>query len=199
MDIWKHSELSALKFGGKAEDYLDIHKFLDASKLFYFNVKHRVMLHHTFGVSLCIEAFGDLIPNSARKKVLTRDIACEHLKEDLGGQVPTLSDWFSQTEELLASPLDQIQKIEDPSLRNFLLKPYLFSGIENSLLITWSDFGVALTERFLGVEKALALRAHLPAERSIKKALKKYQFSARWQYSPDVDQLNLLTKRKHEN
>ncbi len=34
MNIWKHSLLSAKKFGGKPEDYFEIHKFLDSSKLF---------------------------------------------------------------------------------------------------------------------------------------------------------------------
>ena len=194
MDIWKHSELSASKFGGLPQDYIEIHKFLDSSKLFYFNVKHRALLHHTFGISLCIQLFGDVLKNSQQKKILVRDIAGEHLKEDLNGQVPTLYDWFYDNPPLAPPSLDRILHIEDQPLRAFVLKPYLDSGIEDTLLLTFSDFGVALTERLLGTEKALALRTILPAERRVKSFLKEFKFSKPWQYSPDMDQLKWIKK-----
>lgn len=55
MNYWKHSLLFKKKFGGNAEDYLHIHKFLDMSKLFYFSNKHRILLHHTYGIDLCVQ------------------------------------------------------------------------------------------------------------------------------------------------
>ncbi len=96
MDIWKHSELSAVKFGGIAKDYFKIHKFIDSSKLFYFNVKHRSILHHMYGVELCIRLFGDTIRNNDNQVRLVRDIAVEHLKEDLNGRIPTVKEWFEK-------------------------------------------------------------------------------------------------------
>ncbi len=199
MDIWKHSELSAVKFGGAPEDYFEVHKFLDSSKLFFFNIKHRALLHHTFGISLCIMALGDLVSNSDGQKILVRDIASEHLKEDLNGQVPTLADWFTQANEPISPTLKQALAIGDSRLRDFVLKPYLDSGIENTLMITFSDFGVSLVERFLGTETALALRHHLPAQHTVKSMLRKFPFTERWQYSPDMSQMQLLTNRSHES
>ncbi|MEL6972750.1 MAG: hypothetical protein AAFZ63_17895 [Bacteroidota bacterium] len=61
MNYYDHSLLSVRKFGGAPEDYLSIHKFLDSSKLFYHHAKHRLLLHHLFGVELTIQKFGDLI------------------------------------------------------------------------------------------------------------------------------------------
>ena len=157
MDIWKHSELSAIKFGGVAEDYLKIHKFIDSSKLFYFNVKHRSILHHMYGVELCIRLFGDTIINQDQNIRLVRDIAAEHLKEDLNGRIPTVKEWFEKNSQLI-DPLERIQTIEDQKLKDFIFEPYLKSGIKSSFLITYSDFGVSLVKELYGFEKALTLR-----------------------------------------
>jgi len=55
-----HSESSSVRFGGIATDYLRIHKFLDQSKLYLADWRHRALLHTTFGVALCEQFFGDL-------------------------------------------------------------------------------------------------------------------------------------------
>ncbi|MBC9908934.1 DUF6915 family protein [Chitinophaga varians] len=94
MNYWKHSLLSKKKFDGEAADYLHIHKFLDSSKLFYFNLRHRILLHHTYGIDLCTKKFGETLVNSSNQTILVRDIAAEHCKEDLLGVVPTLNQWF---------------------------------------------------------------------------------------------------------
>jgi len=77
MDIWTHSLLSEKKFGGKPEDYYEIHKFMDSSKLFYFHVKHRMLLHNTFGIEICIRLFGDyiqiVIPKPSLFEILLRN------------------------------------------------------------------------------------------------------------------------------
>lgn len=64
MNIWDHSRLSKRKFGGVETDYFDIHKFLDSSKLFYFHAKHRLLLHHLYGIEITILKFGDCFNKS---------------------------------------------------------------------------------------------------------------------------------------
>lgn len=88
-DILVHSESSAKKFGGVAEDYAPIHKLLDSSKLFLADWRHRALLHTTFGVFICEQVFGDFYTRpSDGQKVATRTIATQHIVEDLGC-VPT--------------------------------------------------------------------------------------------------------------
>jgi hypothetical protein len=88
MDYRKHSLLSKKKFGGDANDYMALHKFMDTSKLFSFDVRHRILLHNTYGIHICIQKFGDVLTNSDGLAMLVRDVAAEHCKEDLMGVVP---------------------------------------------------------------------------------------------------------------
>jgi hypothetical protein len=79
-----HSESSARRFGGVVEDYVAIHKFLDQSKLYIADWRHRALLHNTFGVSLCEQLFGDLYRRpSDGQMVATRTIAEVHILEDM--------------------------------------------------------------------------------------------------------------------
>lgn len=79
-----HAESSAKKFGGIAEDYLPIHKFLDQSKLFIADWRHRCLLHNTLGIALCEQLFGDFYTRpSDGAKVCTRTVAEVHIVEDL--------------------------------------------------------------------------------------------------------------------
>ncbi|MEO0896680.1 MAG: hypothetical protein AAFY71_09805 [Bacteroidota bacterium] len=194
MDILTHSKLSVYKFGGKVEDYYDIHKFIDSSKLFLFHAKHRSVLHHTFGIELCLRLFGDTIRISSGESKMVRDIAAEHLKEDLAGRVPTIQDWFVEKPDLF-DPLTYIDTLRDKELKEFVLQPYLNSGLKSSLLITFSDFGVEMVQKCLGLEKAMMLRRVIPSEYSLRQILKEFRFTQRWQYSPDMKQLNLINKK----
>jgi hypothetical protein len=79
-----HSESSARRFGGVAEDYVPIHKFLDQSKLYLADWRHRALLHTTFGVSLCEQFFGDLYRRESDGGIAaTRTIAEVHILEDM--------------------------------------------------------------------------------------------------------------------
>lgn len=49
MKPFRHARNSAKLWGGKPEDYQDIHDFLDQSKATYADVRHRALLHHTLG------------------------------------------------------------------------------------------------------------------------------------------------------
>jgi len=54
----QHAQSSARKFGGRAEDYIAIHSWFDASKAFLADFRHRALRHHSEGVFLCEQIFG---------------------------------------------------------------------------------------------------------------------------------------------
>lgn len=104
-----HSKRSVLKFGGKIEDYIDIHNFFDQTKAFIPDASHRLVLHNAFGIFLCEQQFGEIvvhngqykrmpyITNSDGNQVSVRDIAEAHVIEDLGC-IPTLQDCWKVVE-----------------------------------------------------------------------------------------------------
>ncbi len=196
MNIWDHSRLSVRKFGGTEVDYFAIHKFLDSSKLFYFHAKHRLLLHHLFGIELAIEKFGDYLENATGKTVLVRDIAAEHLKEDLSGKVPSLYEWLSEQGDAWAADL-VLPQFENAELEKFVLRPYLKSNLKASLLLTFSDFGVYLAGEFLDLKAAQTLRAMIKPEQTVKHYLSQFKFTQRWQFHPDPKELAWLKDSNH--
>jgi hypothetical protein len=88
-----HGMVSAKKFGGKPEDYQKIHDFIDSSKAHIADIRHRALLHSSFGIYLCELVFGVNIVNSDGDLVSVRDIAEEHVIEDLG-RIPSVQDWL---------------------------------------------------------------------------------------------------------
>lgn len=187
MNYWKHSLLSKKKFGGEATDYLVIHKFIDSSKLFYFDIKHRILLHNTYGIALCVHKFGDTLVNSENKVLLVRDIAAEHCKEDLMGVVPTLNNWFKYVDDSLPGFIKPINP-SDSTLKEFVLQPLLMSGLKSTLIITHSNFGIYLAKEFLGLEYAQELANHLEGA-YINELLQYIKLLDRWQFTPDLKQL----------
>jgi len=195
MDYRKHSLLSKKKFGGDVDDYLQLHKFMDCSKLFSFDVRHRILLHNTYGIHLCIQKFGDVLTNSDQQRMLVRDIAAEHCKEDLMGVVPTINQWLKYTDASLADMIKPINP-SDKVLKEFVMMPLMMSGLKTSLMITHSNFGVYLANEILGVEYALELAKQLP-ETNVKDLLRLIKLGERWQYSPDLKQLNEIERESN--
>ena len=91
-----HSKMSVKKWGGKVEDYLPIHEWLDGTKVAFCDFRHRALRHHSFGVFEAEKVFGVSIINADGREIPTRYIAELHIKEDCGGIVPTVSDWLSR-------------------------------------------------------------------------------------------------------
>jgi hypothetical protein len=89
------AERSARKWGGKPADYVEVHRWFDATKQCLFDVRHRMVLHNAFGVLLCEQVFGAAITNSAGRRVFIRDIGLQHVREDLGC-IPTLADCLAE-------------------------------------------------------------------------------------------------------
>ena len=90
-----HARISVKTHGGKLEDYMAIHEFIDHSKSSVADVRHRAMLHSAWGIYLVGQVFGELMTNSEGKLVAVRDIAEEHVLQDLGF-IPTMQDWLEK-------------------------------------------------------------------------------------------------------
>lgn len=90
-----HAKVSVKRHGGRVEDYLPIHDFIDSSKIAMPDVRHRAVLHSSFGCYMAERIFGTYITNAAGKDVSVRDIAEEHIQEDLGF-IPTIENWLEE-------------------------------------------------------------------------------------------------------
>jgi hypothetical protein len=80
---FQHARGSVARWGGKTDDYILIHDFLDSSKAHVPDMRHRMLLHHSFGIYLCEQVFGTTIVNSDGRAVSVRDIAEHHVIEDI--------------------------------------------------------------------------------------------------------------------
>ncbi len=117
-----HAERSAKKWGGTAQDYLALHQWFDATKGHLPDNRHRMLLHNSFGLLLAEQVFGPSIQNSAGRRVFTRDLAAQHILEDLGfiptvaqclGDLP-LRPWMAGSRKILAT---------SPSLHSLPITP----------------------------------------------------------------------------
>jgi hypothetical protein len=93
MKPYLHARVSVKKWGGVPEDYLKVHDFLDESKAHFADMRHRALLHNTWGVYLCERLFGHNIKNSDNRLVSVRDIAEQHIIDDMG-RIPSVQDYF---------------------------------------------------------------------------------------------------------
>ena len=89
-----HAKSSVKKFGGRIKDYKKIHQFMDSSKAHFADVRHRAILHSTFGCFIVEMIFVNTIINSDGGEVYVRDIAEQHIIEDLGF-IPCVSDYLN--------------------------------------------------------------------------------------------------------
>ncbi len=90
-----HAERSAKKWGGVADDYLAIHQWFDATRGHCPDVRHRLVLHNSFGILLAEQVFGAAITNADGRRVFVRDIGTRHVLEDFGF-IPTLAECLAE-------------------------------------------------------------------------------------------------------
>ncbi|MEQ2006205.1 MAG: hypothetical protein ABMA26_05355 [Limisphaerales bacterium] len=90
-----HARSSARRYGGKAEDYIAIHERMDSTKSVHAEATHRCVFHSAFGIYLIESIFGRVLVNSDGREVIVRDIAEQHVVEDLGF-IPSLTDWLHE-------------------------------------------------------------------------------------------------------
>lgn len=93
MKPYIHARCSRRNFGGVENDYLAIHDFIDSSKMCMPDMRHRAILHSSFGIFIAEKVFGTYIVNSDGKVVQVRDIAEKHVIEDMG-KIPTVEDYL---------------------------------------------------------------------------------------------------------
>lgn len=89
-----HAKTSVKKWGGRVEDYLDIHEFIDSSKAHVADMRHRILLHSSFGIYIAQQVFGPIRYNSEGRLYAVRDIAEDHVLEDLG-TIPSVERWLA--------------------------------------------------------------------------------------------------------
>ncbi len=141
-----HSQISVKKRGGKIEDYLQIHDFIDSTKELCSDNRHRI-LHTMWGIRrVIVPIFGHSIINSDNKTVNVKDL-CEqdHILPDYQNRfIPTLSDFVSSIKKSAIDNLDfdkfsQSYK-QDSELFNLLMSPLSNTGMKASLLITHNSW-----------------------------------------------------------
>jgi hypothetical protein len=93
MKPYIHAQNSVRKHGGRPEDYLPIHDFLDMSKAAHADMRHRAILHNSLGPYICERVFGHTLINSDGRTVHVRDLAEEHIIEDMG-RIPAVSEYL---------------------------------------------------------------------------------------------------------
>lgn len=93
MKPYIHAQNSVRAFGGKVEDYLPVHDFLDESKAHFPDMRHRALLHSSWGIYLAERVLGHTIVNSDGRIVQVRDVAERHIIEDMG-RIPTVQDYL---------------------------------------------------------------------------------------------------------
>ena len=120
MKAFLHGKIHAKKYGGIGEDYADIDDFIDSTKIAVPDVRHRAILHSAFGCFLVERIFGRTRINSEGKEYSPRDVAEDHIQQDLGF-IPTMEQyllnmqiqpWMSGTEKSNRSTKKFI-KLED--------------------------------------------------------------------------------------
>lgn len=89
-----HAKTSVKIWGGRPEDYVPIHDWFDATKEVFADARHRALRHHSQGIFEAERVFGSVIVNSDGREVPVRYIGEQHVKEDCGGRIPTVADWF---------------------------------------------------------------------------------------------------------
>lgn len=93
MKPFLHSKIHAKKYGGKPEDYADIDDFIDSSKACIADVRHRAILHSSFGCFIIESVFGRTRINSSGREYSPRDVAEDHILQDLGF-IPTVEHYL---------------------------------------------------------------------------------------------------------
>ena len=149
MNAMQHARISAKRWGGEAEDYYEVHRFIDSTKSLCSDARHRI-LHTLWGInSVVVPIYGHSLLNSAGKSVDLKDL-CErdHLLVDYQQRfIPTLAD-FVRAIDPSRLPVGFEQKIEkihqhysdQPQLSQILLSPLALTGKLHSLLLTHNSW-----------------------------------------------------------
>lgn len=160
MNPTHHSELSVKRYGGKIENYFEVHSFCDASKEINSTNRHRIFTHNMWFLRrVIVPIFGATITNSDNKKVDVKDMMeVDHFMADFKNKnIPTLSDYVSlvQEKEDDAARLEQFQTehknlFDNDEINDLMVSPFAQTGKLVSLFITHNSWFVCeiLTKLF---------------------------------------------------
>lgn len=97
---YTHSLSSSRRFGGKPEDYLAIHEFIDQQKIVFPDNRGRALTHNSWFIySILPRVFGTVVTNSDGKPVSVSLLGEYHVLEDYGGRfIPSPQDWLQEIE-----------------------------------------------------------------------------------------------------
>ena len=166
-----HSKISVNKRGGRIEDYLPIHSFMDSTKEICSDNRHRI-LHTMWGIRrVIIPIFGNSLINSSGKEVNIKDLCEEdHILPDFRNKfIPTVNDFVISYNGL---PVDK-EKIKqvfsiyqhDKEITNLLLSPLSLTGRLESLLITHNSWFInELIPRIFSIEPRVCSIAISPSD-----------------------------------
>jgi len=93
-----HARSSVNKFGGCEDDYLHLHDQIDEPKSVHATMKFRTIFHSAYGIFLLEKIFGHKFTNSDGRIVAVRDVAEQHILEDLGF-IPSLDEYLKEMTE----------------------------------------------------------------------------------------------------
>lgn len=86
-----HARASQRRYGGRWEDYADIHEFMDQTKAGHADMRHRALLHNSMGPYIAVSVFGISRTNSDGRAYDVRQVVEDHIIEDMG-RIPSVSD-----------------------------------------------------------------------------------------------------------
>jgi hypothetical protein len=92
--VTRHADLSSRELGGSAEQHAPIHELLHYARPAAGSWQFRAMTHHTFGIWLCVRAFGDVL-TTRDGPVSVAAIAEHHIMRDLGRDSPSATEWLA--------------------------------------------------------------------------------------------------------
>lgn len=104
-----HAKSSVRKYGGKIEDYIEIHNLIDYPKSALADARHRAVFHNTLGPWIAEKVFGPYLTNSDGREISVRQIAEDHIVEDCG-RIHTLEKWLRKLP--IESWMDKISNIK---------------------------------------------------------------------------------------
>lgn len=84
---------------------------MDSSKTAVPDVRHRAILHSAFGCFVVEQVFGNTRTNSDNRVYSVRDVAEDHIIEDLGF-IPRMDQWFKTMEiqPWMGGPASKIER-----------------------------------------------------------------------------------------
>jgi len=168
----QHARISAHRYGGRWQDWISFHDWIDRSKAIFPSMQHRMFLHSDFGEWLMVRVHGESIEAEDGTVISTRDLFRDHQVEDLG-RVVTLPEWLREIDAgywmRRRQPPRHLEQVrEEPArglaakwggvpddyiaLIDFFDKPGEFApdNPDAASLITHNSFGIFLAEGLLG-------------------------------------------------